>query len=165
MEIEVYQGGDLRKGAMKALRYRLFQNGWMLGDIYRDLRNGNSYNHDCGRIRTVLIAILDYAHIASAVITSKDSEFQVFVRKRHRRKGIGSALYAKAMEINKRTKPLKMWVDHSSIAKAFYDSNVSRDWVVIEEDNNEYETFEIKRKETQPSHRTGICVMSWSAGG
>jgi GNAT superfamily N-acetyltransferase len=147
MKIEVYNGNNIREGSMKALSNRLFQNGWMLGEIYRDLRDGFNNDYDCGVVKSVLIAILEGVPVASAIVTTEESEFQVFVRKRHRRKGIGSALYARAMEIEKRTKPLIMWADHSWGAQLFYDSNANKEWSIIEQDHDDYETIEVELKE------------------
>jgi len=130
MKIEVYSGKELRTGALRALKYRLFQNNWQLGSYYRDIRDHHENN-----LNTILIAIVDDKPVASAACFSYICEFQVFVRGKYRRKGIGSSLYAHAMKIKNRTKPLYMWVDHSKKAYNFYEKNRKKDWIAEEKDD------------------------------
>lgn len=141
-EIEVYRGSTLREGALKALHHRLFQNGWLLGGYYRDIRDRNKTEPFL-----ILIAILDGKPVGSAAVFDQCfCDFQIFVRKRHRRKGIGSALYARAMQEQKRTEPLTMTVDHSRGAEAFYNVNRYKQWFVVEP-IEETETIEVEERE------------------
>lgn len=71
--------------ASEALRHRLYVSGWSL----RDELKVAEY---CGAGIGIRLAILDNTPIGVALYSSETNEVMTFVRKCHRRKGIGRAL-------------------------------------------------------------------------
>lgn len=73
-----------------ALKHRLYVSGWMLNG---QLRGGAKY----GAVRHASIYTQAGVPVGVTVVTNAN-DIQVFVRKSHRRKGIGSKLVAHAMK-------------------------------------------------------------------
>ena len=154
MRIDIYRGNDRKTGAEIAVKYKLYQNvnSWQMKGIYREFLQGN-LNH----LTTILVAVADGLPVASAVVFEyKDGDhysvpyyydFQVFVRKKHRRKGIASALYECAMKTERRTKPLLMGADHSQKAYRFYKKIKERPWESMEQDIDDAVTIEVELRE------------------
>lgn len=107
-----------RKGAQLALSNRLFVNGWNMGSCLRDFLGMESPSK---MITPSLILIVedDYGKpIAASIVIN--GLFQVFVRVKHRRIGIGSMMYRKSKELLKKKKAFSMLIGDDR-ARIFYD--------------------------------------------
>lgn len=146
MNIRIYkkQDGELLQGASIASKYRLFVNGWMMGEYLRDIK----YGHD-DDIEAIIIALMPDKPIASALILNlKDCQFQIFVREKYRRQGIGSKMFNYGMVCMNRTEPFKMWTDHSSKAENFYLKNCKTCLYSINKNNDKWENIDVSLEKT-----------------
>jgi len=148
MNIEVYMNDDIREGAMKALKYRLFQTGWELGVIYRNIKFEVDIN-----VPVILIAIVEGIPVASAIhindLYYDGCDFQIFVRKSYRRKGIGSELYNEMMKILNRTDPLRMCHDHTRAAECFYNKNRNKLLYISEDKQDDFIEIEVSFEKSE----------------
>ena len=83
--------------AADALRARLYVPGWMLNEELRDIRSGQNAED-----YKTCIVVAYLGEVAIGICTSRkwrgytDSTVMIFVRKKHRRCGIGTKLIKKA---------------------------------------------------------------------
>ena len=82
--------------ARKALRHRLFVNGWLLREYLVDITNMDI-------TADIALAYNENQAPIGVAITRKDNGFtMVFVRKKHRKQGVGTALVTRLKKENKR---------------------------------------------------------------
>ncbi len=110
---------NLKDGAQIALTYRLFVNGWYLRTcLKRVFIDSKVRTYPKHMPSLILIAEEDNKPIACSLVLK--NEFQVFVRKPYRRKGIGSEMYRKSMEILDRKKRFTMILGDDRV-RSFYE--------------------------------------------
>lgn len=132
--IKIYEEYDTILIAKEALRKKMYVSGWDLSYLLQEISNARKF--DC-----FIIGAYAAEELVGILVGDHDEGYvQVFVRKAHRRQGIGTAMYTEAAKILGKNIRNKFGIDGS---EEFFDEVkelvFGRNWKAILEESDYFD--------------------------